>query len=117
MPALTAANLPYPLETDPVAHMAQLVQLLAEKIGDRYQSGQANVVFSAAPSASVVVTFPTPFAEAPVVTATPIGATTMVVGIAVVSATQATITLRHYEATATTATVAVGWHAHGKPPG
>lgn len=79
------------------------------------QSGVASVVVATQNSGNVVVTFPRPYATAPLVVASPQFVGGWFAAINSVTTTQVTIAAWFRDATAQTATIPVNWIAIGVP--
>lgn len=79
------------------------------------QAGNASVVVSASAAASIVVTFPRPFAAPPVVTTAtgPLGTSLWVVTVLAVTATQVTLNATTKTGATASATVPMMWMAYG----
>lgn len=71
MPSTTSKGLPYPLGTDRVMDGDDQIRKLAQAVENYVQAGNAPLAISAADTnTTVVVPFPVPYAQAPVVTVT-----------------------------------------------
>ena len=81
------------------------------------QSGTVAVAFSGAGNAGATVTFPIPFASAPVVVATFTGGSIMFASISSVTPTTAIVNLRHYNDTGQSGTLNALWQAVGTAVG
>lgn len=107
----TAVGLPYPAPTEPIAQGAAAIQALAESI----QGGRATAnVPSNAVQQSVTVTFPKPFASPPpIVGACTVDAQWFNASVALVTATNMLVWVRHTDNQTGAVAVGFSWYAAG----
>lgn len=118
---MTTGGLPYPAATDDLRDGAAAIQALAQALGGTplFQSGTVSISYGSAASATAAVTFPQPFAAAPLVLAGYGGGQTSPRTIATasgVSASGFTATIMTADGSTHTGTRAVNWIAFGVAP-
>jgi len=114
MPSDTGAphTIPYMVDGDPLADVADIMRTLAERVEERLgQRGRVDVNVAAASVGSVVVVFPIAFAAPPIVQVTTQTNTLMLATVEAITATQMTVGVRHVNGTNVTGTYNVGWLA------
>lgn len=107
----TTVGLPYPAPTDPIAAGATAIQSLAESI----QGGRASIaVASNAVQGSLTITFPKPFASPPpIVGACTVDAQWFNASVALVTATNMLVWVRHTDNQQGAVSVGISWYALG----
>lgn len=113
MPGSTARRgLPYMVDTDPMADVAQSIEDLALAL-DKTIRGTATITLAASASGSVAVTFPAGlFSAAPIVTATVIRAAHFyIVSADSITSSGMTLRVQHANSTSFSTSVVVHWTA------
>lgn len=115
MPDTTLRGFPIPLDSDPVADGAAATRALGVAVNDRVGSlatGSVVINLAAASSGSAAVAFPAGrFSGAPKIVATVVGSTSFFASASTPDLDGSSITVRHFDNTAVTASVTVHWIA------
>lgn len=115
MGSTTTLGYPYPVGTDRLMDGDDAIKALAEKVDSSLgvtAAGTTNVSTTNSATGTTVVTLPAGrFATGPRIACNIRDSTTFIIGTGPVSASSFTVTIRHYQGTLTTATVAVEWIA------